>query len=382
MPALFFYLYIHCSILKRVYISAINDLVTDQRVGRVARLLSGQGFEVHCIGRRLRESPETGNMPCGTRRYRMLFKGGPLFYSCFNFRLMTTLLFVKKPSLFISNDLDTLTAGFLASRIRKVPLIYDSHELFTQVPELIHRPFIQSVWKWIERRILPQIKYAVTVNYSIATIYNKLYGTRFRVVRNVPERIVSPPVEKDPSRDHIIIYQGALNVGRGLELMINCMQYLDRVRFVIVGRGDIEEKLKNMVSDMDLGDRVEFLGRMMPDALRPVTGSADLGISLEEDMGLNYRYALPNKMFDYIQSQVPVLCSKLPEMTRVVESYGIGIATAEKDPEKLAGIIRYMLQERSHGAWREALRTAALELCWENEAKVYLELLKECGVLI
>ena len=99
-------------------------------------------------------------------------------------------------------------------------------------------------------------------------------------------------------------------------------------------------------------------------------------------MGLNYRYALPNKMFDYIQSQVPVLCSKLPEMTRVVESYGIGIATAEKDPEKLAGIIRYMLQERSHGAWREALRTAALELCWENEAKVYLELLKECGVLI
>ena len=295
---------------------------------------------------------------------------------------MTTLLFVKKPSLFISNDLDTLTAGFLASRIRKVPLIYDSHELFTQVPELIHRPFIQSVWKWIERRILPQIKYAVTVNYSIATIYNKLYGTRFRVVRNVPERIVSPPVEKDPSRDHIIIYQGALNVGRGLELMINCMQYLDRVRFVIVGRGDIEEKLKNMVSDMDLGDRVEFLGRMMPDALRPVTGSADLGISLEEDMGLNYRYALPNKMFDYIQSQVPVLCSKLPEMTRVVESYGIGIATAEKDPEKLAGIIRYMLQERSHGAWREALRTAALELCWENEAKVYLELLKECGVLI
>ena len=311
----------------------------------------------------------------------MLFKGGPLFYSFFNFRLMATLLFVRNPSLFISNDLDTLPANFLAGRIRRVPVIYDSHELFTQVPELIHRPFVQSFWKWIERRILPKIKYAVTVSYSIATIYNKLYGTRFRVVRNVPERIVSLPMEKDHSRSQVIIYQGALNVGRGLELMINCMRYLENVRFVIAGRGDIEEELKNMVANGNLGDRVEFLGRMMPDELKPVTGSADLGISLEEDMGMNYRYALPNKLFDYIQSQIPVLCSKLPEMSRIVESYGIGIATAEKDPEKLAGIIRYMLKERSHGAWREALQTAALELCWENESKVYLELLKECGVL-
>jgi len=311
----------------------------------------------------------------------MLFKGGPLFYACFNLRLTTTLLFVKKPSLLISNDLDTLPANFLVGRIRRVPMIYDSHELFTQVPELIHRPFVQSVWKWIERRILPKIKYAVTVNYSIATIYSKLYGTPFRVVRNVPERIESPPVEKDRTRSHIIIYQGALNVGRGLELMINCMQYLEDVRFVIVGRGDIEEKLKNMVAHENLGDRVAFLGRMIPEDLISVTGSADLGISLEEDMGLNYRYALPNKLFDYIQSQVPVLCSKLPEMSRIVESYGIGIATAEKDPEKLAGIIRYMLKERSRGAWREALRTAALELCWENESAIYLELLKECGVL-
>ena len=311
----------------------------------------------------------------------MLFKSGPLFYTCFNFRLTATLLFVKKPSLFISNDLDTLPASILASRIRRVPLIYDSHELFTQVPELIHRPFVQSVWKWIERMILPELKYAVTVNYSIATLYNKRYGTRFRVVRNVPERIVSPPIEKDRSHGNIIIYQGALNVGRGLELMVNCMQYLENVRFLIAGSGDIEEKLKKMVAQENLGDRVEFLGRMMPDELKPVTGSADLGISLEEDMGLNYRYALPNKLFDYIQSQVPVLCSRLPEMSRIVESYGIGITTAEKDPEKLAGIIRYMLKERSRGAWREALQIAAMELCWENEAKIYLELLKECGVL-
>ncbi|MCK5692641.1 MAG: glycosyltransferase, partial [Bacteroidales bacterium] len=165
------------------------------------------------------------------------------------------------------------------------------------------------------------------------------------------------------------------------ELMIDAMQYLENVLFVVVGTGDIEDDLKQRVAQLNLDDRIEFRGRMMPEELRPLTLSADLGISLEEDLGLNYRYSLPNKIFDYIQSRVPVLCSALPEMRRIVDTYGVGISSKEKDPEKLAGRIRYMLKERSGGAWREALDKAALELCWENESTSYLALLNDCGVL-
>jgi len=311
----------------------------------------------------------------------MLFSKGPLFYACYNLRLLLTLLFVKKSSLFISNDLDTLPASMLASRIRRVTLIYDSHELFTQVPELIDRKTVQSVWLWIEARLLPRLEYALTVNYSIATIYERLYGTPFRVLRNVPERLEYYSPARDGKEREIIIYQGALNVGRGLELMIDVMQYLDNTVFVLAGTGDIHKELISRVKRLDLGERVQFMGRMMPAELVSLTMSADLGISMEEDRGLNYRYALPNKLFDYIQCRVPVLCSDLPEMTRIVESYGVGISTAERDPEKLAGIIRYMLKERSGGAWMEALEKAAAELCWENESRVYLDLLNECGVL-
>ncbi len=311
----------------------------------------------------------------------MLFTGGALFYACFNLRLLTTLLFTKRPAILISNDLDTLPANFIASRIRKVPLIYDSHELFTQVPELIHRKTVQSVWKGFESWLLPKLRHAVTVNYSIATIYRRLYGTRFRVVRNVPEKLEFTPRETGDVRKQTIIYQGALNVGRGLELMIDAMQYLENVSFVVVGCGDIEKELLLRVDQKGLGNRIEFKGRMMPEEIVPLTRSADLGISLEEDLGLNYRYSLPNKLFDYIQCRVPVLCSALPEMSRIVDSYGIGISTKERDPEKLAGIVRYMLKERSGGAWMEALEKAALELCWENESAIYLELLKDCGVL-
>lgn len=367
--------------MKRAYISVINDLATDQRVERTAKLLVDHGFEVTCLGRKLRGSPDLMNKSFRFRRYRMLFTRGPLFYACFNLRLLGTLLTSRRPSLLISNDLDTLMANFVASRIRSVPLIYDSHELFTQVPELISRKRIQTIWKWIEGILLPRLKHALTVNYSIATIYRRLYGTRFSVVRNVPERIDYTPVKKSPEEKQRILYQGALNIGRGLEMVIEAMNYLPDVSFLIAGSGDIEDELKQQVSDDKLEDRVEFRGRMLPEDLLSLTLTADLGISLEEDLGMNYRYSLPNKLFDYIQCRVPVLCSALPEMSRIVDSYGIGISTKERDPEKIAGIIRFMLEERKGGAWREALERAAQELCWENESAVYLELLKECGVL-
>lgn len=370
--------------LKRVYITVINDLATDQRVRRVADMLYSQGLEVTCIGRRLKDSPDLDHVPFKFMRFRMFFTTGPLFYACFNVRLLGSLLFVRRPALFISNDLDTLPATFLAARLRRIKLIYDSHELFTQVPELIHRKRVQTLWKRIEAIFVPRLDHAITVSYPIAEIYRRLYKTRFKVVRNMPERReaeANPWIRKEYGDKSLIIYQGALNVGRGLELMIHAMDYLKNAVFIIAGAGDIEAELRQLVAEKDLNDRVFFKGRLLPGELAPLTMSADLGISLEEDLGLNYRYALPNKLFDYIQCRIPVLCSALPEMSRIVETYGVGIATREKDPERLAEIMRYMLQERATGAWRDALDQAAAELCWENESQVYLDLLAECGVL-
>ncbi len=368
--------------MKRAYISVINDLVTDQRLQRVANLLVDQGLQVTCIGRRLKGSPDPGQFRYKMRRYRMLINKGPLFYACFNTRLFFNLLFATRPSLFIANDLDTLPASFLAGRIRGVKLIYDSHEFFTQVPELIHRKRVQSVWKWIEHRIVPRLEHAVTVSYPIAEIYRRIHKTRFRVVRNVPIRR-SPPgkIEKREDGKALIIYQGALNVGRGLELMIETMKFLDGAVFMIVGAGDIVKELKQLVEEKGVSEKVIFRRRMTPEELYLLTCSADLGISLEEDLGLNYRYALPNKLFDYIQCRVPVLCSALPEMAKVVETYGIGIVVHSREPERVAKTIRFMLDERSAGAWLDALDKAAGELCWENESKEYLALVNETGVL-
>ena len=123
--------------MKSVYISVINDLVTDQRVQRVANLLADQGMDVTCIGRRRKWSPALEGKRFKVSRFRLIFNKGPLFYLFFNVRLFIKLLFVPHPELFIANDLDTLPAVYLVAKIRRVRLIYDSHEFFTQVPELI-----------------------------------------------------------------------------------------------------------------------------------------------------------------------------------------------------------------------------------------------------
>lgn len=367
--------------MKKVYISVINDLVTDQRVHRVANLLKEQGMDVTCIGRSLIDSPELEGVDFSVHRFKLIINRGPLFYFFFNIRLLFKLLFVPDPTLFIANDLDTLPAVYLVSRIRRVKLLYDSHEFFTQVPELIGRPRVQSIWKGIERLLIPRIKHAITVSYPIAEIYRRLYGTRFRVVRNVTAFRPASHQNREPGGQHTIIYQGALNVGRGLELMIQAMKLMEEVKLLIAGSGDIEDELKALVFKEGLSDRVIFKGRLDPSELLLLTGQASLGISLEEDRGLNYRYALPNKLFDYVQSRVPVLCSNLPEMAKIVESYGIGIAIRNRDPENIAKVVRFILEENETGAWDKALEKAANELCWEKESEHYLAVVRECGVL-
>ena len=199
------------------------------------------------------------------------------------------------------------------------------------------------------------------------------------MVRNVPLRREGNQGDRPGTvRSHYkIIYQGALNLGRGLELLIRSMHFLEDVRLILAGSGDIEDDLKDLVKEMDLGEKIKFTGRMSPDELKPITCGCDLGVSLEEDMGLNYRFALPNKIFDYIQCRIPVLCSDLPEMANLVNKYGAGAVVKERNPEKLASQISAMLELSRKGRWDKSLEKAAGELCWEKEVRHYLDVVEK-----
>lgn len=363
---------------KKIIISVTNDLIADNRVSKTVNSLIKFGFEVLLVGRKLPGSlPIKRNYP--VKRFRLLFTKGAMFYACYNIRLFFFLLF-KKADIFLSNDLDTLPANFLVSEIRNKKLVYDSHEYYTEVPELVNRPKIKRIWESIEKSILPKIKYSYTVCNSIADIYNKKYAVDMKVVRNISEcellmnahKVRLPEIVNDKK---IILYQGSVNTGRGTEYVIEAMQYVGNAVFIIIGDGDIKEKLQQKVKDLKLEKKVLFIGKLPLDKLYEYTKVADIGISLEENIGLNYYYALPNKLFDYIRAQVPVLVSHLPEIENIVKTYDIGCFAENHNPEHIAEKINYMLNSpEEYQKWKKNLKKASAELCWEDEEQVLKEI--------
>ena len=342
-------------------------MVTDNRVHKVCSTLVKMGFQIILVGRELPNGLKLEDRIYSTRRFRLLFTKGPLFYACFNIRLFLFLLFSKFDVL-VSNDLDTLPANFLISRLKNKPLVYDSHEYFTEVPELVNRPGVKRIWELLERMMVPHIRYAITVCQSIAGIYTEKYKVPFQVVRNFPPATNEKKMKLSEGIDNFIIYQGALNVGRGLETAIRSMNYLEGVRLVIAGEGDIRNDLELLVKNEGLSSRVEFPGRLPIQTLSELTPKASVGLSIEDDIGLNYRYALPNKLFDYIQAGVPVLVTKLPEMEAIVQAYGIGEVVSDLNPLNLSEVLKEMIHNtEKRMVWKKNLEVASRELVWENE---------------
>ncbi|MGE0020671.1 MAG: glycosyltransferase [Draconibacterium sp.] len=364
------------SILKhKIIVSVTSDLVSDNRVHKYCSTLHNMGFQVLLVGRKLKNSQPLLPRVYETKRFSLFFNKGPLFYAEFNYRLYLFLLFSKSDVL-LANDLDALPANFLASKVKRIPLVYDSHEYFTEVPELVDRPRVKKIWEWLEKKMVPRLKYATTVCNSIAEIYTEKYGAPFQVVRNLPFAAVHQPEKTKTAQDEkIILYQGAVNIGRGLEQVIHAMHYIENARLIIAGDGDIKSQLEALVQVENLQNKIEFTGRLTIDELAQLTPTADLGLSVEEDFGLNYRFALPNKLFDYIQSNVPVLVSNLPEMTAVVNHFQVGEITDSLDPVFLAAKISDALENtEKRKFWMANLPKAAAELAWENEERVICEI--------
>ncbi len=169
----------------------------------------------------------------------------------------------------VANDLDTLPANFLISKIKGATLYYDSHEYFTGVPELANRHTTRRIWKLMERWMLPRLKHVYTVNQSIADLYRKEYGINPSVVRNLPFRHNTLEGKKSrsdlnlPTDKKLLLFQGAgINIQRGAEEILESMQYLDDCILVFIGSGDVVHILKKEAISLNLSQKVFFFPKM------------------------------------------------------------------------------------------------------------------------
>lgn len=338
-------------------------------------------------GRQLADSLPLTERSYRTKRFRLWFTKGPLFYATYNLRLMWYLLTHRSQMLF-ANDLDTLLANYVVAFIKRVPLVYDSHEYYTGVPELENRPFIRSIWKKIERTIFPKLDIVITVNESIAGLYEKEYGKRPVVIRNVPLKPPSLALTGKqelrrklelPENDFLLILQGAgINIERGAEEAVESMKYLEGAKLLIVGGGDVLPFLKELVSMHHLEEKIIFKPRMPYQQLIEYTAAADLGLTLDKNTNVNYRFSLPNKIFDYIHAGIPVLASRLPEVERVINEYEIGTFVDNHDPKHIASKIEWIRNNPEQtNKWKSRLIVAAQQLNWEEESKKFPDLINE-----
>ncbi len=317
----------------------------------------------------------------------MFFTKGTLFYTEYQVRLLVLLLTTRFDVLH-SNDLDTLLPNYFAAKIKRKHIVYDTHEYFTEVPELQHNPLKKRIWLAVEKFVFPKLKYVFTVNQSIASIYQKIYGVPVKVMRNVPLKAGTGSAEPRELSDNLkgrkyIILQGAgINIDRGSEELVEAMHFVTDAVLLIVGDGDVIPSLKDIVQESGLSDKVFFLGKQPYDTLMGYTKNALIGITLDKDTNLNYRYSLPNKIFDYVRAGIPVLASPLTETKNIFNEYEIGCLVENHLPGNIAAKINYMISDKAPvELWKKNLYALSAITNWENESiellNVYAEISKK-----
>ncbi len=366
---------------NRVLVSVTNDLYTDNRVHKVCTFLVENGYQVTLIGRLKKDSKDLTDRSYKTKRFKLWKEKGAGFYALYNLRLFFYLLF-HKADILLANDLDTLLANYAASKFKPgVRLVYDTHEYFTEVPELINRPSVQKVWEGIESWIFPKLTTIYTVNHSIAELYQKKYKKELKVVRNISpkwemETIPSKHELGIPEKKFLIIIQGAgINIDRGAEEAVEAMKHLEDCVLLIVGDGDVVSQLKQTVNDENLSSRVLFFGKKPYQEMMCYTHHADIGLTLDKSTNINYKYSLPNKVFDYIHADTPIVCTDLIEIKHLVEKYNCGRVLSQFTVDNLIAQINELKNDMSLlNTLKENCKKAAETENWESEKRILEEI--------
>ena len=334
--------------------------------------LTKNNFNITLVGRQLQHSLNI-NRPYKTVRFKLIFNKGALFYMEYNLRLFFFLL-CRRFDIYHSNDLDTLLPMWLTSFIFNKKLVYDSHEYFLGVPEIQNRYFVKKVWSSIESFIFPKLKYVFTVNESISDLYFKDYKVRPLVIRNLPNKssLIKVKTKKDlglPDNKKLVILQGSgINVDRGAEELLEAISIQDDFFLSVVGKGDVVDKIKRRCAKSDLVDKVLFVPTLPYSQMMQFTLNSDVGVSLDKNNNINYKFSLPNKIFDYSKAEIPFVSTNLVEIRKITEEFHTGVLISSTSPESIIEGLNKAITLKKSKNFISNIAKMNSTLNWESES--------------
>lgn len=362
---------------KHIVLTVTSDPNYDQRMIRICTSLHNAGYNVTLIGRERPNSKPLIERPYKQVRIKQRIDTGKLFYLTYNLKLLFRLLFIKMDAV-CAIDLDTILPVYYASVIRGIYRVYDAHELFCEIEEVVSRPNIQKMWYAIERHTVPHFRFGYTVNQSYVDEYRRMYGVEYAIVRNAT---VLKPFTIPEKKNKYILYQGAVNKGRCFEQLIPAMQNVP-AQLIICGEGNYFEEAQALVKELSLHEKVIFKGYVPPAELPRYTAQAYIGITLFVATSLSNELSLANRFFDYMHHGVPQLCARYPEYENINSHFEIANLLDNITPLNIAAALNKMLQDEKYYKELQANCMRAREVyCWQEEEKrllgVYKTLFKD-----
>lgn len=370
--------------MASIICTVTNDLTYDQRMIRICTTLAQQGYHVTLVGRKLKQSAPLQQYSFQQKRLYCLFTKGPLFYSEYNLRLFFWLLF-QKVDCICAIDLDTILPCYFASKLKHTKRVYDAHELFCEMKEIVTRPSRYRMWKWIERFAVPKFKHGYTVCEPIADEFEKMYAVKYEVVRNVPflksyglnVTGYGLPITHTPQPSTFFLYQGAVNEGRSFETLIPAMKKVE-APLHIYGDGNFFEQTQTLIRQHQFEHKILLKGKLSPAELRAITSSAYAGVTLFENNGLSNYLSLANRFFDYIQAGIPQLCVDYPAYRQINEQFEIALLIPDVKEESIAaGLNKLLSDPLLYARLKENCKKAAAVLNWQQEENKLIDFYKK-----
>lgn len=387
-----------CSLSEKICIVQYNASQFLTRVDRSARTLSEAGYEVVLIAIK-DEKTEAFEQRDGyvVKRYelksRRLTRRFGLKFLRFGEAIVRSFVWAYREDADIYNprDAEPLMAAYVAARLRRAKLVYDSDELcLDRNNPLAGKRWWRVLMKAYEGFFVRRADAVITSDLGRAEVIAKRYGIPLpAVVRNVPDLAEKPAPDEDfraralGGSQYLLIYQGILAKNRGLPELVSAMHLLPECSLALVGYGRIEQELRDQIAAEGLSERVRVFDPVPFEQLMEYTAASDIGMIPLIGSCLSYVLAAPNKLFEYMLAGIPVAATDLPEMRRVMDAENVGALIGDPtSPDSIASAVRGLLDMGRPALEEMGERAAEAALArhtWHVERPVLLDAYARIG---